>query len=566
MFCHDSCYGGHVTGIAPRPSGKDIKRLKLFSNRHLAQAILLLAVTFSPPAIHAGVEKQRTISFYHIHTKETLTVTYRRNGRYLPKALKSINWLMRDWRQDTEIKIDPRTIDILWEMHTELGSKQPIHIICGYRSRKTNNMLRRTRGGQARNSLHISGKAIDAAFPDVPVRNVRYSALIRELGGVGYYPTSAIPFIHVDTGRVRHWPRINRDELALLFPNGKSKHVPRGGRHITPRDVKRAKSRRKDLAIRMAAYHKLRTQPKTPMLLADSGLIIPPKPIRVARPISRSKPSRVLAQVPQPEPSTKPWPTTAPWPPTTPWTVEIEPNKRVALASPLRPTPMRAPTTFLPRPSETDRARLNRLIAEATFVPLVEPPRLLRIALHDQAPASRLPSHTKLQKQPNLQLNSDAAAETSPQSNDTLTPTKGSGMSPRSTAPKENTDRFNWAPDLIAVLDDRVWARAPEYDDDHPDELAYRPFPIEPLMTSTLNDPIFAQMTKLDNAKTLDLLDQASAIPPMQLRPPQQVAQLMWRQEFSGAAVEIHSYKTQKTETDGSTDRIGTRSVTTSRQ
>ncbi len=113
-------------------------------------------------------------------------------------------------------------------MHEELGSKEPINIICGYRSAATNEMLRETVGGQAKQSQHITGKAIDITFPDIPLKKMRYSALIRERGGVGYYPTSGVPFVHVDTGNVRMWPRMPRMELALLFPNGHSKYVPEG--------------------------------------------------------------------------------------------------------------------------------------------------------------------------------------------------------------------------------------------------------------------------------------------------------------------------------------------------
>ncbi|MEE8530967.1 MAG: DUF882 domain-containing protein, partial [Hyphomicrobium sp.] len=170
-------------------------------------AVALFGAGIAASQSVAASRSTRTISLYHIHTKETLTVTYKKNGKFVPDALKKINWHMRDWRENTEVEIDPRLVDLLWEMHTELGSKEPIHIICGYRSAKTNNMLRRTRGGQAKRSFHISGKAIDASFPDVPVKRMRYSALIRERGGVGYYPTSGIPFVHVDVGRVRAWPR-----------------------------------------------------------------------------------------------------------------------------------------------------------------------------------------------------------------------------------------------------------------------------------------------------------------------------------------------------------------------
>ena len=85
-------------------------------------------------------------------------------------------------------------------------------------------------------------------FPDIPLKQMRYSALIREVGGVGYYPTSGIPFVHVDTGPVRAWPRLPRYELALLFPNGKTKHKPADGDSITKDDVRIARARHKELA------------------------------------------------------------------------------------------------------------------------------------------------------------------------------------------------------------------------------------------------------------------------------------------------------------------------------
>jgi hypothetical protein len=75
-------------------------------------------------------------------------------------------------------------------------------------------------------------------FPDVPIKQLRYSALIHERGGVGFYPASGLPFVHVDTGNVRHWPRMVRSELAVLFPKGHSLHVPTDGRPLTPADAR----------------------------------------------------------------------------------------------------------------------------------------------------------------------------------------------------------------------------------------------------------------------------------------------------------------------------------------
>ncbi len=180
--------------------------------------------------------EDRTISMYNIHTKETMTVTFKRNGKYVPEGLQQLNHFMRDWRRNMAIKMDPALIDLIWQLHEELGSKQPVHLICGYRSAGTNEMLRRTVGGQARQSRHITGQAADLMFPDVPLKQLRYSALIEERGGVGYYPASGVPFIHVDTGNVRHWPRMPRPELAVLFPKGHSRHVPTDGRPLTPAD------------------------------------------------------------------------------------------------------------------------------------------------------------------------------------------------------------------------------------------------------------------------------------------------------------------------------------------
>jgi uncharacterized protein YcbK (DUF882 family) len=182
--------------------------------------------------------EDRTISMYNIHTEDMITVTFKRDGQYIPEALQQLNHFMRDWRQNLEIKMDPALLDLIWELHEELGSKEPVHLICGYRSPATNEMLRRTSGGQARNSLHIVGKAADLVFPDVPLKQLRYAALAKERGGVGYYPTSGLPFVHVDTGPVRHWPGIARMELAAVFPKGHSLHMPDDGRPLSPSDYR----------------------------------------------------------------------------------------------------------------------------------------------------------------------------------------------------------------------------------------------------------------------------------------------------------------------------------------
>jgi uncharacterized protein YcbK (DUF882 family) len=168
---------------------------------------------------HSGGET-RTLSLYHIHTKESLTITYMKDGKYVPSAMKKINYLMRDWRRNEVITISPRTIDLMWELHADLGSKAPIHIVCGYRSPKTNAFLKKVGRNVARKSQHMAGHAIDLYFPDVPTIKIRNSALVRQVGGVGYYSSGAGPtgFLHIDNGNVRHWgPAISQVQMAKIM-------------------------------------------------------------------------------------------------------------------------------------------------------------------------------------------------------------------------------------------------------------------------------------------------------------------------------------------------------------
>ena len=177
---------------------------------------------FVPSA--SAVDEERTISFFNIHNKETITITYKKNGRYIPSAMEELNNFLRDWRQNEPIKMDPKLIDLIWELRQELGSTEPTHLISGYRSPKTNAMLRRVGRKVARRSMHMRGQAADVYFPDVSLTDLRNSALVRQVGGVGYYPRSGEHgFIHVDTGKVRHWPRLSKTKLAAIFRNHKNK-------------------------------------------------------------------------------------------------------------------------------------------------------------------------------------------------------------------------------------------------------------------------------------------------------------------------------------------------------
>jgi hypothetical protein len=177
---------------------------------------------------------------------------------------------MRDWRANKETKMDPVLIDHIWTLHKELGSAVPVHLICGYRTAETNANLRKRGGGQAKKSQHILGKAADITFPDVPVKVLRNSALVQEWGGVGYYPTSGIPFVHVDTGNIRMWPRIPRLELAALFPEGHSKYTPKDGKPITMADYKLAQAQGLVKQTQIAQAVRIKPAPEADDEVADA--------------------------------------------------------------------------------------------------------------------------------------------------------------------------------------------------------------------------------------------------------------------------------------------------------
>ncbi|GLR96011.1 ATP-binding protein [Bradyrhizobium liaoningense] len=191
-------------------------------------SVLLLAAAGS---VHdaAALNETKTLSFHHTHSGEDLTVTFKRDGRYDEAALKQLNHFLRDWRTQDETVMDRRLFDILWEVYRDVDGKQPIQIISSYRSPATNAMLRRRSSGVARSSQHMLGHAMDFYIPGVPLEQIRFAGLRLQRGGVGFYPTSGSPFVHLDTGSVRHWPRMTHDQLARVFPDGKTVHLPTDG-------------------------------------------------------------------------------------------------------------------------------------------------------------------------------------------------------------------------------------------------------------------------------------------------------------------------------------------------
>ena len=187
-----------------------------------------------------ALNETRTLSFHHTHSDEDLTVTFKRDGRYDEEALKKLNYFLRDWRSQEQTTMDRRLFDILWEVYRDVDGKKPIQIISSYRSPATNAMLHRRSSGVARHSQHMLGHAMDFFIPDVPLEQIRAAGLRLQRGGVGFYPTSGSPFVHLDTGSVRHWPRMTHDQLARVFPDGRTVHLPANGGPLKGYELARA--------------------------------------------------------------------------------------------------------------------------------------------------------------------------------------------------------------------------------------------------------------------------------------------------------------------------------------
>ncbi|MBB3595474.1 uncharacterized protein YcbK (DUF882 family) [Rhizobium sp. BK529] len=199
-------------------------------------ALLALAVSspvfVSTPSQAAG--ETRSLKLYFIHTGEKAVITYKRNGKFDPKGLEQLNRFLRDWRKNQPTKMDPRLFDLIWEVYRQSGSRDYINVVCGFRSPATNEMLRgRSRNsGVAEKSQHMLGKAMDFFIPDVKLATLRGIGMKMQVGGVGFYPKSGSPFVHMDVGGVRAWPRMSRDELVKLFPDGNTIHIPADGKPL----------------------------------------------------------------------------------------------------------------------------------------------------------------------------------------------------------------------------------------------------------------------------------------------------------------------------------------------
>ncbi|MBB5704516.1 uncharacterized protein YcbK (DUF882 family) [Ochrobactrum daejeonense] len=200
---------------------------------HVSVPSALVAAAFvmalSPSQASA---ETRSLKLYYVHTGEKAEIVFKRNGRFVPAGLKKLNVFLRDWRRNEPTKMDPRLFDLIWQVYRSTGSSQYITVVSAYRSPATNAMLRSRTRGVAKKSQHMLGRAMDFFIPGVQLAKLRGIGMRYQIGGVGYYPRSGSPFVHMDVGNVRSWPRMSRRQLLALFPDGKTAHIPADGKPL----------------------------------------------------------------------------------------------------------------------------------------------------------------------------------------------------------------------------------------------------------------------------------------------------------------------------------------------
>lgn len=154
--------------------------------------------------------KPRTLTVTRPQSGEKATLLYWKDGELIDSAYQELCHLMRDVNGKETAPIDPKLFETLWGTQAfvaRYGIEQPLEILSGYRTAKSNNKLIEQGVPAARQSLHMLGRAADIRIPNLNAEVL--GGLVRSFrqGGVGFYyrPGARGGWIHADTGLQRVW-------------------------------------------------------------------------------------------------------------------------------------------------------------------------------------------------------------------------------------------------------------------------------------------------------------------------------------------------------------------------
>ncbi|MCY4541589.1 MAG: DUF882 domain-containing protein [Rhodobacteraceae bacterium] len=185
-------------------------QLAMSRRKFLATSLGVITVAAAPqfagtPAYARNAGRYKNLSMYSAQSGESIDLKYWIDGDYIDEAITEISWFMRDWRVNKSMSMATDNLDTLAAIQLVMNVERPMQLLSGYRTRATNDWLRRRGSGTARNSLHIEGMAADFRVHGRPVSKVASVAEECQAGGVGKY--SRAGFVHVDCGDIRSWGR-----------------------------------------------------------------------------------------------------------------------------------------------------------------------------------------------------------------------------------------------------------------------------------------------------------------------------------------------------------------------
>ena len=154
--------------------------------------------------------KPRTLTVTRPQSGEKARLLYWKDGEIIDSAYQQLCHLMRDVNGKETAPIDPKLFETLWGTQAfvaRYGIVQPLEILSGYRTLKSNKRLIEQGVPAARQSLHLEGRAADVRIANLNAEVL--GGLVRSFrqGGVGFYyrENANGGWIHADTGLQRTW-------------------------------------------------------------------------------------------------------------------------------------------------------------------------------------------------------------------------------------------------------------------------------------------------------------------------------------------------------------------------
>ena len=149
-------------------------------------------------------KKKFTVDLKNANTGENLSYFIESQGKHSKFDGLAFDEFCRDWRDDEVIAMDKNLINILVNICEPFVDNQglvKVDVLSGYRTKRTNEKLRSKSRNVAKNSFHLTGRALDFRVPNVSIETLRNTAHKEAPGGLGMYRN----FIHIDTGPTRRW-------------------------------------------------------------------------------------------------------------------------------------------------------------------------------------------------------------------------------------------------------------------------------------------------------------------------------------------------------------------------